>query len=174
MKVKYERILEDNKSRLSVLDKSEYNKTVVINDYSVTQHDVSGLKDGDVFIIDSLNTLGCSNTSNLELIERLINKGVVVDVLNLGVIDDEKLTFIRKMFTYEKQRMVDKLKKSKDIAKKTNKDYRDGRPRSYTPEVEKYVLKLLNQGNTYGEIAKLTGISKATVSRIKNRNGLKI
>ena len=70
--------------------------------------------------------------------------------------------------------MVDKLKKSKDIAKKTNKNYRDGRPRSYTPEVENYVLKLLKQGNTYGEIAKLTGISKATVSRIKNRNGLKI
>lgn len=173
MKVKYERILEDNKSRLSVLDKSEY-KTVVINDYLITQHDVAKLKSGDTFVINDLNTLGSSNDSNLELIEGLISKGVTVDVLNLGVIDNEKLTFIRKMFTYEKQRMVDKLKKSKDIAKKTNKDYRDGRPRSYTPEVEKYVLKLLNQGNTYGEIAKLTGISKATVSRIKNRNGLKI
>lgn len=174
MKVKYERILEDNKSRLSVLDKSGYNETIVINDYLITQHDVAKLKSGDIFVINDLNTLGSSNDSNLKLIEGLINKGVTVDVLNLGVIDNEKLAFIRKMFIYEKQRMVDKLKKSKDIAKKTNKNYRDGRPRSYTPEVENYVLKLLKQGNTYGEIAKLTGISKATVSRIKNRNGLKI
>lgn len=174
MKVKYERILEDNKSRLSVLDKSGCNETIVINDYLITQHDVAKLKSGDIFVINDLNTLGSSNDSNLKLIEGLINKGVTVDVLNLGVIDNEKLAFIRKMFIYEKQRMVDKLKKSKDIAKKTNKNYRDGRPRSYTPEVENYVLKLLKQGNTYGEIAKLTGISKATVSRIKNRNGLKI
>ena len=174
MKVKYERILEDNKSRLNVLDKSGYNETIVINDYLITQHDVAKLKSGDIFVINDLNTLGSSNDSNLKLIEGLINKGVTVDVLNLGVIDNEKLAFIRKMFIYEKQRMVDKLKKSKDIAKKTNKNYRDGRPRSYTPEVENYVLKLLKQGNTYGEIAKLTAISKATVSRIKNRNGLKI
>lgn len=174
MKVKYERILENNNGRFSVVSRGNYDKTVVINDYLINNNDIAELNDGDIFVIDNLNTLGSSNDKNLELIETLINKGVCINVLNLGVIDNEKLIFIKKMFAYEKQRMVDKVNRSKDIAKKTNKDYRDGRPRSYTPEVENYVIKLLKQGNTYNEIAKLTGISKATVSRIKNRNKLEI
>ena len=42
-------------------------------------------------------------------------------------------------------------------------------PRIYNDDVYDYIIKLLNEGNTYDEIRKLTGVSKATISRIKKR-----
>lgn len=145
-------------------------KVVFITEDCICRADVEALGEGDTFVIKTLNTLGTDNEHNLDLLKSLSSRGVLVEVLNLGLIDKSRLNDIEVIFGYEKQRMIEKVKRAKEIAKKTNKNYKDGRPRTYSDEVEKYVVGLLNKGNTYTEIVKLTGISRATISRIRKKN----
>lgn len=147
-----------------------YDKVVFVDNDCISEADVETLAEGDTFVVETLNVLGTDNEHNLGLLKFLSARGVSIEVLNFGLINESRLNDIEILFGYEKQRMIEKVKKAKEIAKKTNRNYKDGRPRTYTDEVEKYVVGLLNKGNTYTEIVKLTGISKATISRIRKKN----
>lgn len=164
MRVGYTRS-KDEKDALNCCD-----KVVFIGDDCICRADVEALREGDTFVIKTLNTLGTDNEHNLNLLKFLSSHGILIEVLNLGLIDKSRLNDIEIIFGYEKQRMIEKVKRAKEIAKKTNKNYKDGRPRTYSDEVERYIVGLLNKGNTYTEIVKLTGISRATISRIRKKN----
>ena len=156
---------KDEKDILNCCD-----KVVFVDNHFISETDIETLKEGDTFVIETLNALGTDNEHNLDFLMLLSSRGILIEVLNLGLIDKSRLNDIEIIFGYEKQRMIEKVKRAKEVAKKTNKNYKDGRPRTYTDEVEKYVVGLLNKGNTYTEIIKLTGISRATISRIRKKN----
>jgi DNA invertase Pin-like site-specific DNA recombinase len=46
-------------------------------------------------------------------------------------------------------------------------NFRDGRPKKYTPQQIRLALDLLEQGKTYRQITEMTGISKSTLIRAK-------
>ena len=93
-------------------------------------------------------------------------KNIIVNIGGIGALDNNKLNLIETLFAYEKQKLIDTMNRGKDVAKE-NGNYREGRKKTYTREVEEYVVKLLNRGNSYREITKMTGVSISTISRIR-------
>lgn len=174
MKIKYKRINNKKKKRVDeILNVDNYDKIITICDYQINKSDIECLSGGDIVEIENLNVLGLNDADNLNLLNYLLNKNIIVNIGGIGTLDDVKLNLIEALFTYEKQKLIDVMNRGKDIAKE-NGNYREGRKKTYTREVEEYVVKLLNRGNSYREITKMTGVSISTISRIRNNNLSKI
>ena len=50
-----------------------------------------------------------------------------------------------------------------------NPAFKDGRPRKYTDAQLAHVLNLLASGKSFGQVQKMTGISKSTLVRARQR-----
>lgn len=174
MKIKYKRINNKKKKRVDeILNVDNCDKVITICDYQINRSDMECLSSGDVVEIENLNVLGLNDADNLNLLNYLLNKNIIVKIGGVGTLDNNKLNLIETLFAYEKQKLIDTMNRGKDIAKE-NGNYREGRKKTYTQEVEEYVVKLLNRGNSYREITKMTGVSISTISRIRNNNLSKI
>lgn len=56
----------------------------------------------------------------------------------------------------------------KEIARQ-NQNFREGRPKKYTKIQVDYALKLLSEGMSYREVVAISGISKSTLIRSKQK-----
>lgn len=174
MKVKYKRINNKKKKRVNeILNADSCDKVITICDYQINKSDFECLSSGDIVEIENLNVLGLNDVDNLDLLNYLSNLNIIVNIGGIGALDNNKLNLIETLFAYEKQKLIDTMNRGKDVAKE-NGNYREGRKKTYTREVEEYVVKLLNRGNSYREITKMTGVSISTISRIRNNNLSKI
>ena len=55
------------------------------------------------------------------------------------------------------------------IIARQDPNFKDGRPKKFTPEQIALALSLLDQGKTYRQITSMTGISKSTLIRAKKQ-----
>ena len=134
------------------------------------------LQKGDTLIVTKLDRFARSMTQGSELVNSLIERGIKVNILNIGVMDntpDSK--FIRNIFfrfaEFERDMIVDRTQEGKAIAK-TKKGFKEGRPKKYTVKQLDNALSMLavNGGNrSYNEVADLLGISKSTLIRENNK-----
>ena len=69
---------------------------------------------------------------------------------------------------YERGTIVERTQTGKAVARQ-DPNFRDGRPKKFTPEQIDLALSLLEQGKTYRQITAMTGISKSTLIRAKNQ-----
>ena len=76
------------------------------------------------------------------------------------------LTVMLAFAEYERGTIVERTQTGKAIARQ-DPNFRDGRPRKYTPQQIRLALDLLKQGKTYRQITEMTGISKSTLIRAK-------
>ena len=103
------------------------------------------------------------------LIDDLLNKGVVVHILNIGRIDntptDKLITNILLAFAeYERDMIIERTQAGKEIAR-TKEGFRDGRP-SIDPKRKAFAADLiLNQHYSYKQAERLTGLSVSTIAR---------
>lgn len=67
---------------------------------------------------------------------------------------------------YERGMIVERTQTGKAVAKQ-DPNFKDGRPKKYTPQQLQLGLSLLEQGKTYSQITAMTGISKSTLVRAK-------
>lgn len=146
-----------------------FDKLIEVKGDSITVENINILNKGDTFIIDKLSVLGYNTASNLEMLKELRSRGIKIISLDCGEIDDKKIDDLEYMLNYERECMIERMLRAKHKAKHRKEDFADGRPRIYGKEVQKYVIQLIEAGNTYDEITKITGISKSTISRIKKR-----
>ena len=119
------------------------------------------IKKGDYFIATKLDRIARDVKQGIELIDKLKDKGVIVNVLNIGIIDNSITgKLIRTiMFAFSEF----ETQEGKQIAK-MNPNYREGRPKKYTIEQLSHAKELLKT-NSYTQVAKMTGISKSTLIR---------
>ncbi len=125
---------------------------------------------GDKLIITKLDRIARSVIHGIQLIEGLNSKGVILDVLNMGIIDDSPTgKLIRNIMLafseFERDMIIQRTREGKEIARK-NPNYRDGRPKKFTRIQIDHALELL-QTHSYKQVAAMTGISKATLARAK-------
>ena len=66
--------------------------------------------------------------------------------------------------------IVERTQTGKNVAR-LNPDFKDGRPRKYSDAQISLALDLLASGKSYGQVQKMTGISKSTLIRAK-RTGI--
>ena len=134
------------------------------------------LKAGDILIVTKLDRLARSITQGSELVNQLINKGIKVNILNIGIMDNTPASkLIRNIFLsfaeFERDMIVERTQEGKAIAK-TKEGFKEGRPKKYTDKQLDNALSMLtvNGGDkSYTEVAELLGISKSTLIRENNK-----
>lgn len=131
------------------------------------------LKENDTLMVTKLDRIARSFMQGSEMINELINKGIKVNILNIGVMDNTPSSkLIRNVFfafaEFEADMIVERTQEGKAIARQ-NPDYREGRPRIYGKKQIDHALELLKT-STYKQVEELTGISKSTLIRAKRKS----
>ncbi len=137
------------------------------------------LQKGDTLIVTKLDRFARSMTQGSELVTELINRGIRVNILNIGVMDNTPASkLIRNIFLsfaeFERDMIVERTQEGKAIAK-TKEGFKEGRPKKYTNKQLDNALSMLtvNGGDrSYNEVAELLGISKSTLIRENNKRKL--
>lgn len=130
------------------------------------------LQAGDKLIITKLDRIARSASQGAELVQTLLDKGITVHVLNMGLLDNTPTgKLIRNIMLafaeFERDMIVERTQEGKAIAKR-QPDFKEGRPRIYGRKQIQHALGLL-QDHSYKQVTELTGISKSTLIRAKNK-----
>lgn len=133
---------------------------------------MSVIKEGDTLMVTKLDRIARSATQGGELVKKLLDNGVTVHVLNMGLMDNtatgKLVSGIMFAFAeFERDMIVERTQEGKAIAKQ-REDYREGRPIIYKKKQIEYALELL-EDHSYKEITEITGISKSTLIRAKRK-----
>ncbi|MBQ5322069.1 MAG: recombinase family protein [Oscillospiraceae bacterium] len=78
------------------------------------------------------------------------------------------LTVMLAFAEYERGMIVERTQLGKMVARQ-NLNFKDGRPKKYTPIQIEHALSLLSSGKSYKEVEEITGISKSTMIREKKK-----
>ena len=130
------------------------------------------LKKGDTLMVTKLDRIARSLTQGIELINGLIERGIRVHVLNMGVMDNSPTgQLIRNVMLafaeFERNMIMQRTREGKQIAR-TKEGYREGRPKKYGRQQMDHAMKLL-QDHSYSQVSEMTGISTATLARERAR-----
>ena len=134
------------------------------------------LKKGDTLMVTKLDRIARSLTQGIELINGLIERGIRVHVLNMGVMDNSPTgQLIRNVMLafaeFERNMIMQRTREGKQIAR-TKEGYREGRPKKYGKQQMDHAMQLL-QDHSYSQVSEMTGISTATLAREKARRRVK-
>lgn len=127
---------------------------------------------GDTLVVTKLDRFARSTQDALNTIKVLFEKGVRINVLNLGVIENTStgrliFTIFSAFADFERDLIVERTREGKEIAKQ-RPGFKEGRPRKFSQKQINLAMKLL-EGNSYKEVEQMTGISKSTLTRYKRK-----
>lgn len=142
-------------------DRPEFNKLLEV------------LKKDDTLVVTKLDRFARSTADGINTIKELFERGVRVHVLNMGLVEDTPtgrliLSIMLAFAEFERDMIVERTQEGKAIAKQ-NPDFREGRPKKYSKKQIEHALQL-KETHSYKQVEELTGISKSTLIRAKNRN----
>ena len=128
------------------------------------------IKEGDKLIVTKLDRIARSLVHGIQLIESLSDRGIIIDVLNMGIVDSSPTgKLIRNIMLafseFERDMIIQRTQEGKAIAKQ-KPDFREGRPKKFKREQIKHALELLKD-HSYKQVSAMTGISTATLGRAK-------
>ena len=137
------------------------------------------LKSGDTLIVTKLDRFARSMSQGSELVNELIAKGVKINILNIGIMDNTPSSkLIRNIFfsfaEFERDMIIERTQEGKAVAK-TQEGFKEGRPIKHTTDQIKHALSLLtvNGGNmSYSQVESSTGINKRTLARYQKKFNL--
>lgn len=134
---------------------------------------LSVISSGDELIVTKLDRMARSVIEGSELIKRLQEKNITVYVLNIGCMDNSPtgrlITNVMLSFAeFERDMIIERTQEGKIAAKRNNPNFKDGRPCKFSDEQMELALELLEK-HSYKEVSKMTGISKSTLQRAKNK-----
>lgn len=138
---------------------------------------IEQISEGDTLVVTKLDRIARSATQGTELIQSLLDKGVKVHILNMGILDNTPTgKLIRNILfafaEFERDMIVERTQEGKAIAKQSP-DYTEGRPKKFNQKQVAHALELL-ESHSYKEVEQLTGISKSTLIRAKRKTAAEI
>ncbi len=130
------------------------------------------LQPGDTLIVSKLDRIARSASGGIELINSLLERGITVHVLNMGIMDNTPSgKLIRNVMLafaeFERDMIIERTQEGKAIARK-RADYREGRPKKYSRKQIEHALELL-ESHSYKQVEAMTGISKSTLIRAQKK-----
>ena len=128
------------------------------------------MQSGDTMVVTKLDRIARSATQGIELIQMLLDRGIIVHVLNMGLMDNTPTgKLIRNIMLafaeFERDMIVERTQEGKVIAKQ-NPDFREGRPKKFSKAQMNHAVELLNR-YSYKQVEQMTGISKSSLIRAK-------
>lgn len=142
------------------MERPEFNKLLLI------------LQAGDTLIVCKLDRFARSVSKATDLITELIDRGITINVLNLGILDNSSMSvFMRNILLafaqLERDMILERTQEGKAVARQ-KAGFRDGRPRKFSQKKIEAALGLLKT-MSYRQVEELTGISKSTLIRAKKK-----
>lgn len=131
---------------------------------------MSVLVEGDILIVSKMDRLGRSISKTSELITKLIDKGVTINILNLGVLNNGSMnTLLRNVLLafaqFERDMIVERTTEGKAIARQ-KPDYKEGRPKAEVPEFLNFFEKTKKGELSVSESCRQLGISRTQWYRL--------
>ena len=133
------------------------------------------MQSGDTMVVTKLDRIARSATQGIELVQNLLDRGIVVHVLNMGLMDNTPTgKLIRNIMLafaeFERDMIVERTQEGKAIAKQ-NPDFKEGRPKKFSKAQVNHAVELLNE-YSYKQVEQMTGISKSTLIRAKKKRSI--
>lgn len=130
------------------------------------------IQTGDTLVVTKLDRFARSTQDALNTIKYLFEKGVRINVLNLGIIENTStgrliFTIFSAFADFERDLIVERTQEGKEIAKQ-RPGFKEGRPKKYSKQQIDLAMQLLVT-HSYTEVEKMTGISKSTLTRYKRK-----
>lgn len=135
------------------------------------------LQADDIVLVTKIDRLARSVKDLRELIDIINDKGATVSFIDnnltfTGKKDDTMSKLLLNMLgaiaEFERDLIVARTQAGKQYAKENNLNYKEGRPKRVLNQRYLHALDLC-QNHTVKEVAKLTGLSEATIYRIKRQ-----
>ena len=132
---------------------------------------INKMKQGDTLVVTKLDRFARSMIEGSKIVNVLIDKGVRVNVLNIGVMDNTPSSkLIRNIFfsfaEFERDMIVERTLEGKQIKMKRDVDATLGRPKKFKKAQRDMAIKLLEK-HSYNEVSAMMGISRSTLIRYK-------
>lgn len=126
------------------------------------------LNNGDTLVVTKIDRFARSASQGCEIIDDLLNRGVKVHILNMGLMDDtptgKLIRHIMFAFAEFERDMIVERTQSGKVAARARSDYREGRPKKFTKVQLNHALELYEQ-YPMSVVTQMTGISKSTLMR---------
>ncbi|MGX0434884.1 recombinase family protein [Staphylococcus hominis] len=172
-----EKIFKEKVSGKNQKDRQEFNNALTF------------LREGDELVIESLERLGRNYNDIKEIVKKLKDMKVKLTITSLPMLSesfenplldsfvkDLIIQILAMIGQQEREEMIRKTKQG--VAKAKAEGRMKGRPQLYSPDskdkqrrvIYQNVVNLLEQGEAISHIAKVNGISRPTVYKIKNQH----
>lgn len=170
-----EKVFKEKKSGKNIQDREEFIKALEF------------MREGDIFIVDSLERLGRNYDDIISNVRKLDRDNIALIVLNMPILNQDLgdpllqkfvRNFIIQLLSWvaESERLESKRKQLQGIAIAKEKGVYKGRPVKYSLYAKnpqdrltyKEIVRRLEQEQPIKKIAEATGVTRDTVYRIKN------
>ena len=171
--------LEDQERQLKEAGCDE----IVLETYTGTKMDrpkftklLESLQRGDTLVVCKLDRFARTAREGLEVVEDLMERGIKVHILNMGLIEDTPmgrviLTVMLAFAQFERDSIVERTQSGKALAKE-KEDYREGRPRTEIPiNFKEYLAKQEAGEISISQACKEMGVARAHWYRWKEQTG---
>lgn len=132
-------------------------------------------KENDYVVVTKLDRFCRSTKEGLGYIDLLLNKGVKIHILNMGLIENTPMgrlivTNLLAFAEFERAMIIERTQGGKAIAKQKI-DFREGRPKKFNSKKINHAMELL-ESYSYKQVEEMTGISKSTLVREKRKQSV--
>lgn len=129
---------------------------------------IAALRQGDMLVVTKLDRFSRSVTDGVTLIDELLRRGVTVNILNMGIMDNNannpasKLmrTMLFAFAEFERDMIVTRTQEGKAIARQ-RPDYHEGRPALDVPDFPTYLSRVERGELTVTEACKALNVSRS-------------
>ena len=131
------------------------------------------IHEGDTLTVTKLDRFARTAVDGIRTIQELIERGVIVNVLNMGRADNSPMgklmvTILLAVAEFERDTILERMHIGKEIKRNTDPEWREGRKTLETPDFEKFLEKQKGGELSVGECCRELGISRATwYNRVK-------
>lgn len=130
------------------------------------------IKKDDILVVTKLDRFCRSTKEGLQYIDMLIDKGIKIHILNMGLIEDTTMgrlivTNLLAFAEFERAMIVERTQSGKAAAK-NKPGYKEGRPKKFNQKQIENALSMLSVNGgaySYNEVSNLLNISKSTLIR---------
>lgn len=133
------------------------------------------IKPGDELVVCKLDRFARSSNDGSKLVQRLVDDGISVNILNMGKADNTPVgklmvTIMLAFAEFERDMIIERTSAGKVYAREHKEGYREGRPVGEYPDFQKF-FKMQKDGSITVEAAcKEMGISRSQWYNLSRKN----